>query len=247
MRVAVVTPYYKEPAEWLARCLQSVKDQTHEATHFLVSDGHPQDWLDGMGVRHVRLGKAHADYGNTPRTIGGLLAAAEGFDAIAFLDADNWFAPEHVALCVDAAADGKADYVTAMRWWARADGSVMDVRIDEDLDGSHVDTNCFFLLRGAFHTIPRWSLMPRPMAMWCDRFFLASLRAEGLIERGTNQKTVFYLCTWANVYQAIGEPPPPYAKGGLPVKELAAWYKGLTARDREHVLRQTGYEVPEYA
>ena len=71
--------------------------------------------------------------------------------------------------------------------------------------------------------------------------------APGIIERGTNQKTVFYLCTWANVYQAIGEPPPPYAKGGLPVKELAAWYKGLTARDRAHGLRQTGYEVPEYA
>lgn len=244
MRVAVVTPYYKEQPEWLTRCVQSVRAQTHPATHFVIADGHPQDWLDSAGVRHIRLDRAHADYGNTPRSIGGLLAVSEGFDAVAFLDADNWYAPNHVELCVSAAGEGEADYVTAMRHWARADGSVMDFRSDEDFDGSHVDSSCHFLLRGAFHAIARWALMPKPMAMWGDRFFLASLRAEDLVERGTFEKSVYYLCTWSPIYEAMGEPPPDFAKRGVPNEQLAAWFRGLTARDREMLAKHTGVALP---
>ena len=96
MRVAVVTPYYKEPRGWIERCIASVAAQTHACDHFLVADGHAQDWIDGAGVRHLRLDRGHGDYGNTPRALGALLAVSEGYDAIAFLDADNWYAPEHV-------------------------------------------------------------------------------------------------------------------------------------------------------
>jgi len=46
MRVAVVTPYYKEPEAWLARCLTSVREQTYPVTHLVVADGHPQPWGD---------------------------------------------------------------------------------------------------------------------------------------------------------------------------------------------------------
>jgi hypothetical protein len=34
--------------------------------------------------------------GNTPRAIGGILADAYGFDAVTYLDADNWYDPAHV-------------------------------------------------------------------------------------------------------------------------------------------------------
>jgi hypothetical protein len=43
MRVAVITPYFKEPLEQLRRCHESVANQTHgETVHFMVADGHPQ-------------------------------------------------------------------------------------------------------------------------------------------------------------------------------------------------------------
>lgn len=240
MRVAVVTPYYKESREWLERCIASVKAQTHECTHILVADGHPQDWIDDAGVRHLRLDRGHADYGNTPRAMGGLLAVSEGFDAVAFLDADNWYQPEHVARCVQVAESSGADFVTSGRHWVRADGSVMDVSIGEDNDGSHVDTNCFFLLFGAFHAIPRWLLMPKPMAMWCDRFFLQSLREEGLREARTLTRSVNYLCTWANVYRAIGETPPAFAKEGIPTQRLMQWVGRLQPSDVGLVHRLSG-------
>src|SRR5574337_2079445 len=105
LKVAVVTPYFKEPAATLARCIDSVRKQhadreIGEIAHILVADGHPQHWIDDLSVRHLKLDRAHGDFGNTPRSIGAQLAASEGYDAIAFLDADNWLDPDHVAACV---------------------------------------------------------------------------------------------------------------------------------------------------
>nr|WP_259374357.1 glycosyltransferase [Calidifontimicrobium sp. SYSU G02091] len=243
MRVAVVTPYFKEPSEWLERCIRSVRQQSHPCDHLVVADGHPQDWLDGAGVRHLRLDRSHSDYGNTPRSIGAQLAVAEGYDAIAFLDADNWYEPDHIQSCVEVAERTGADFVCARRFLARADGSRMPVRIADDDAGRHVDTNCFFILFGAFHTLPRWLMMPKPMTMWGDRFFLASLRQERLREAFVDHATVNYLCTFSDVFELIGETPPPYAKAGLPIERLNAWVRRLQPGDLAHVKRLAGCDL----
>ena len=246
MRVAVITPYFKEPRPWLERCIASVREQTHACDHLVVADGYAQDWLDATGVRHLRLDRGHADYGNTPRGLGALLAVSEGYDAVAFLDADNWYEPDHIQTCVDTAERTNADYVCARRHWVREDGSRMSVRIPEDEDRSHVDTNCFFLQFGAFYSLARWLLMPKPMAIWCDRFYLASLRADRLREAHTDRPTVNYLCTWANVYQSIGETPPSYAKQGLPVERLFSWVDRLQPGDLALVQRLSGVNLASY-
>lgn len=243
MRVAIVTPYLKEPREWLQRCIDSVRAQTHGCEHLLVADGHPQDWVDQADVRHLRLDRSHGDYGSTPRSIGAQLAVSEGFDAIAFLDGDNWLEPDHVATCVAVAAAENCDVVTAKRTLVRADGSKMNVSTSEDDDGSHVDTSCFFVQFGAFHTLPRWLMMPKPMAMLGDRFYLSSLRAEGLRLASTQLPTVNYLCTWADVFRSIGEAPPPYAKEGLPFEQLRRWVDGLRPGDLDQVRRLCGVDL----
>lgn len=246
MRVAIVTPYYKEPRSWIQRCIDSVRAQTAPCDHLLVADGHPQDWIDTAGVRHLKLDRSHGDFGNTPRAIGGQLAIAEQYDAIAFLDADNWFEPKHVQSCIEVALRTGADVVTAQRRFVREDGSVMPIRYGEDVRGDHVDSNCYFLLFGAFHTVPRWLLMPRPMAMWGDRFYLSSLREEGLKEARTEGVTVNYLCTWADVYRAVGEAPPAFAKQGLPTQRLLDWVRRLQPGDMAHVQRLSGCSLPAY-
>lgn len=245
MKVAVITPYFQESRAWVERCMASVRAQTHPCTHFMVSDGQPLDALDEAGVRHVRLGRAHADYGNTPRAIGGQLAVAEGFDAVCFLDADNWYAPDHVASCAATAEHSNADFVTAGRRLVREDGSVIPLRTSDDADGSHVDTNCFFLLFGAFHTLARWALAPRSMASLFDRFYLQSLRAEGLREAQTGRATVDYLCTWASIFRAVGEAPPPYAKENVSSEPLRRWAQRLNPSDFDCVHRLTGCRLDQ--
>lgn len=241
MRVAVVTPYHKEPRPWLERCIASVRAQTHPGVeHWLVADGHPQPWIESAGVRHLRLDRAHGDYGNTPRAVGGLLAASEGADAVSFLDADNWYAPDHVASCVAVAAARPVDGVVALRHLARDDGSVLPIGLAEDIAGSHVDTSCHFLCRGAFHALARWALMPRPMAAVGDRFFLRSLHEDGLVVGRTGRKTVYYLCTWADCFRLAGEEPPPYAKAAIDARPVAAWIDGLDDRETRIVRRLAG-------
>jgi len=244
LKVAVITPYYKESRAWLTRCLDSVAAQTHACTHIVVADGHPQDWIDQRPVRHLRLDRAHADYGDTPRALGGLMAANEGFDAVCFLDADNWYAPRHVESCIALARRGDFDYLTTKRHMVRDDGSILPLRIREDCDGSHVDTNCYFLMRGAFHTLARWTLMPQPMHVYGDRVFLASLLDEGLRTACTEQRTVHYLCTWAHLFRAVGESPPDYAKEPRPVEDLPRWYAALSPRERQLTQRLSGMPPP---
>jgi hypothetical protein len=74
-KYAIVTPYYKEDAGLLRRCIASVKAQSVPTDHFMVADGYAQPWIDETGVRHVKLDRSHGDFGNTPRGLGGLLAA----------------------------------------------------------------------------------------------------------------------------------------------------------------------------
>ena len=247
MKVAVISPYYKEPRAWIERCIESVRIQTHGATHIVVADGHPQDWIDQLPVRHLRLDRPHGDYGNTPRAMAALMAASEGFDAICFLDADNWLHRDHVRSCIELARRGDFDYITTRRHMVREDGSIMPLRIGEDVDGSHVDTNLYCLLRGAFHTLGRWALMPRPMAVYGDRVYLASLRADGLKSACTEERSVRYLCTWAHLYRDIGETPPEFAKDPLPVAGLADWYGGLDERETELTRRLSGMPPPAVA
>ena len=242
MRIAIVTPYHRESRAWLERCLDSVRRQTVPCEHLVVADGHPQDWIDGAGVRHLRLDRAHGDYGNTPRSIGAQLALSEGYDAIAFLDADNWYEADHVQLCLAAADASGADFVAAQRWWVREDGSHLPYQAGEDRSGAHVDTSCFFLLFGAFHAVARWLMMPKPMAVVGDRAFLASLRTDGLRGAMTPRPTVNYLCTWRNIYEEIGETPPPTAKD-LVTTGLHRWAARLQPDDLQAVRRLAGCDL----
>lgn len=250
MRIAIVTPYYKESRRTLTRCIESVRGQhtssgVLEVAHLVVADGHPQDWIDGCGARHLRLDRPHGDYGNTPRSVGGLLAASEGFDAIGFLDADNWLEPDHVQACVDALwhAAEPVDYVVARRRLVREDGSVMPITPGDDANFEHVDTNCFFLSWSAFHTIGRWAVMPKPLSVVGDRLYRRSLREAGLKFTAVDHPTVNYLCTWQTCFEAIGEAAPAYAKPNVDLSGVSRWWQRLDPRSQMVVERLTGCPV----
>lgn len=235
-RYAIVTPYYLEPRATLERCIASVRNQTVAADHIVVADGMPQDWLDAMPVHHLRLRQCHADFGNTPRGLGAMLALAEQYDAIGFLDADNWYDPDHVEACVAAAAG--ADAVIARRRFVRYDGSVMDIPDEPD----HVDTSCFWLHTGALHLAHFW-LMPSPLAPICDRVYYAMIKARHLKLGCVQSATVNYTCQYETLYRALGEVPPPGAKPNVDVMPICRWLLGLSERDRRRVALQCGVDL----
>jgi len=213
MKIAVISPYYKESKVLLERCINSVSAQTIKCDHFLISDGHPQNWLNKLPVRHIELGKSHSDYGNTPRGIGGQLAISEGYDAICFLDADNWLDTTHIEECFSSVFKKHinllyCDYVIAKRRLCRPDLSIMEIPEQE----GHVDTNCFFFLPGSFYLIPYWNLMPKEFSNIGDRLFNKKILSSNLNFVINNNITVNYLNLWESSYKYLKEAPPPDAK-----------------------------------
>jgi len=241
-RYAIITPYQQESREMLERCIRSVRNQTLAVDHILVADGYPQDWIDAAGVRHLRLDRAHDDFGNTARALGAMLAIAEQYDGIGLLNAQNWLDANHIASCVDtfreASAQGPVDYVIARRKLCRPDESVL-LAWQEPLD-EHVDTNCFFFFPPAYPMVPHFGLMPKELSLLGDRFFYQALRDRGLHAATNEVFTVNDLCLWESLYLALGETPPPGAKPNIDDRVVHAWLESRTPEERQLVLRLTG-------
>jgi hypothetical protein len=244
MKVAVVSAYYKETPLELQRCIDSVAGQTHACTHFLVSDGHPQALLDNPRVRHVTLGASHADYGDTPRAIGSLLAIREGFDAIAYLDADNFFLRDHIKVMIDAldAAGGTFDIVTSRRFLLRPNGTRLPIP-DESWQ-SHTDTNCYLILRGGFALTPIWALMPREFSMIGDRIFWRAIVTRGCRIAHVPRESVGYRTLWKIHYERAGEAPPEGAKDFTArIQEVARWWAALPGPDQAAINLTLGFDA----
>jgi hypothetical protein len=237
-RYAIITPYYKEDRSLIERCIDSVRRQSVPTEHLVVADGHPQTWIDGAGVRHLKLDRSHGDFGNTPRGIGALIAISEGYNGIGLLDADNWLEDDHVEACLAAARTTTApcDYVIALRTFRRPDATIMPIREEQ----GHVDTNCYFFLRGAFCAIPHWAMMPKDLAPIGDRYFLAMMRSRSFIHARMSRPTVNYLCGWESLYRAIGEAPPPETKPNIDATKVEHWLRSLDRRELEIAGRLTG-------
>lgn len=226
MKCAIVTPYLNEKRETLDRCIASVASQTVAATHFLVADGHPQNWIDEAGVQHLKLDRAHRDYGNTARLLGFLLAAGEEYEAVGFLDADCFLDPDHIETCLAAAeragAGEEVDIMIARRRLVRSDGSELPLD-DAEIDAGVVDPNCHFVMRGGFHSLVKWGVLPRPVAAEEGRVIFYNLKSERLVACWTDRPTVSSECVWESVYLHLGEVVP---EGSKPVSKDPVWVIG---------------------
>lgn len=243
-RVAVITPYYREAPEVLQQCMNSVAEQTYSCTHFLVADGHPQDFAGNTDVEHIVLPRAHQDCGNVARAIGSLSAVGQGFDAIAYLDADNWYQPHHIDSLVALHRSSGAIVCTASRTIHRMDGSLMFEDLESD-GRQHVDTNCIFLTRSAFRVISAWALMPRQFGAVGDRLVWGIIRGHQYPTAHHSEPTVAYRSQYHVHYEALGEAPPAEAKSNTESTGAAfAWWKSLSAEEQQAWSQQLGITIP---
>jgi cellulose synthase/poly-beta-1,6-N-acetylglucosamine synthase-like glycosyltransferase len=250
MRIAVVTPYFKEGREVLQKCLASVQAQSVPADHVFLADGHPQYWLEEhRHVTHIELRKNVGDFGDTPRSLGFVVAMRGGYDLIQFLDADNVLMPDHFEVVLSHFRGlPEAEYpdlVVARRHMLRPDGSILPVSIPEDDAGKHIDTSCYVFFRSAFFAGLKWSLIPRQLGFMDDRVFFAMLTHAGLQRVAFNQsKTVGYTCWWDSVYREAGEEPPPNCKR-LEEHRAAAreWWRTLDPHSKGVIERALGLPI----
>jgi FkbM family methyltransferase len=241
MKVAVVTPYYRESDEVLSTCLDSVRAQTHkDCRHFMVSDGFPNALVDAYETTHVKLPAGHGDNGNAARCIGAFAAIADGFDAIAFLDADNWFRPDHIERLVALQARTGAALCTSGRSIHRLDGSTL-IAQDRESDGvAFADTSCLCFFRPSFDLMPLWGYMPRSVGPVCDKIMWDAVRVRGISRAHDPEPTVAFRSQYAFQSKAAGETPPEGAK--FDRDQQGAWnnFKALPTVQRMGLLLGLG-------
>jgi hypothetical protein len=239
-RIAVVTPYHREPLEMLERCHRSVLAQEPRADHFMVADGFPRAEVANWDVRHMVLPGAHADGGAVARGLGSLLAEADGYDFIAYLDADNWFHERHLASLLELHQRSGAPVCTCFRTFHAPDGSLLEgvTEVDEDRL-QHIDTSCFLVHRSAFGAMPVWSRMPRQLGMICDRVFLAALKHGRFPIVSTRERTLAYRTLHELHYTRAGLAVPEGVKSGTMIHAPMQWM--LTREGVDECVRVLGF------
>lgn len=223
-RVAVITPYYNEDLAILKRCHHSVLAQTIPCCHFLVADGQGREELEALNCRHIRLGgMGHNDNGNTPRSIGALCAMNEGFTCIAYLDADNWFLPDHLESAIRVQRETGCEIVFTGREVAFPDGELLPQLDEEDLSRSHADTSSVVVFEPAFRSLSLWAQMPRELGPFCDRVAFNYLTSHFRCAWSDHSSVVFETWYWGH-FTAAGHLPPANAKF-LHARPLEEWQK----------------------
>lgn len=216
MKIAVVVPFCTEPAEWLQVCFDSVLAQRTPAQIIAVGDGaklSEKKMSDAVPLyKLIELPAAHDDGGAAARCIGAIEAITSGFDAVAFLDADNWFAPEHLSEMVRLHSETGAPLCTGTLSIMRIDGSAWEGLRGESDGEKHADTNTLFLTREAFPLLLNWALVPRQLVNICDRPWWQLAKSSGYKRAHLELATVFYRNRYAQQYRLRGEKVPDRSK-----------------------------------
>lgn len=209
MKVAMITPFYKESYEVLRRCHYSVKNQTYKDTkHLLVSDGTHNPVIEGWKGEYFSLPASHNDAGATPRALAAISAFSRQYDAIGFIDADNWIDPDHVEKMIETMQNSQASGVIATRRIHDLAGKEMYVDRIESNGVNMVDTNCMFLNRDSLHLMSYWITDPS-QRLWSDRHFWHAIQQSKLKIAHCLKPTVAYCTKWAWHYEHAGQEPPP--------------------------------------
>jgi hypothetical protein len=212
MKICVVTPYFQENAGWLLQAHASVKSQTMEARHILVCDGAAPAQIPEFHGTHIVLQRNYRDYGNTPRLIGCFNAiTSHDADAIAFLDADNWFYPDHLSYLSHIAAQTGLHAVCSARMLHRLDGTPM-IKCPTVDGQKYIDTSCMLIYRPAFRYLISWALQAQDVAgQETDQFLWRTIRDSGAPVAFVDRPSVAYRTRHRVHYEQANEVAPPDA------------------------------------
>lgn len=217
MKIAVVTPSWKTPYPWLEQCIASVATQTVTCTHFLVFE---EDQCPKTKISHsaevIRTSRSHGDSGNIARAIGSISAIGRGFDAIAYLDSDNWYESNHLELMLRTTQRSDAAVCSSGRNFYDLSGKLMGKCPEVDGE-TFVDTNCLFFTRKAFPLVSTWYLMPPHLASVGDRVVWKAVLQSRLVRAHQPLPTTNYRTSYRAHYLYFGVAPPVNTKETIQV------------------------------
>lgn len=179
MKIAVITPVGPNANyEHLQKCRASVNAQAHPVDHVMVYDGEYEYATNDDG--DVHLPYPSGDFGDTPRAIGSMYAFGQGYDAVCWLDADNWFLPDHVTKLVRAHHNTGFPVITSGRLVADELERYDPQPCVEQNNTLKWDTSTFMVCREARSLCGAWTAMEPNQHIIGDRIVGATAEARGL-------------------------------------------------------------------
>ena len=225
MKIAIITPYFKESLDILEQCYNSVLAQQVNADHYFIADGFPRNEINSWKVKHIILEKSHDDNGNTPRRIGSKTAGELNYDFISYLDADNWFHKYHLKSLINLYNDTKANICCSKRTFHHINGEDLNISEVPEDKFEHVDTSCFLIHNSAFELTKIWEKMPKILSPICDRIFYKSIIIHKKYSIAfSNLRTVAFRSQYLSHYKTANRQPPKNLKQ-LIGKESYDWLK----------------------
>jgi Glycosyl transferase family 2 len=210
MKICVVTPYFQTPADWVQQAHDSVRAQSVPSRHILVCDGCAPAQIAAFEGTHILLERNYKDYGNTPRLIGCYNAIVQGADAIAFLDADNWFQRDHLEGLAGYAQANNLDACSSGRTLNRLDGSFL-ANCPVVNGRPYIDTSCLLVMKPAFQHLIAWVLASQDIAAVADQAVWKHMQKMGARLGFLDRPSVAYRTRHASHYRLADEAPPPDA------------------------------------
>ena len=234
MRIAVVTPSYQTKTEWIEKCIASVANQTYRNVfHVIVSDGCGSQAIEQFpDVEFIALPKNIGDYGDTPRSLGSIYALAKGADAIAYLDADNWYDPEHLESLIKLHRSTGADVVTSYRLLVQLDGQPLGVCPHSD-GIAFSDTSCMLFTKAASEVATSWWTIPKAYHALDDRVIWDRVIKNNHSISCTRNATMCYRTAFEHHYRMFDTAPPKESKLGMPIWRLRNTVLDLHNRARQ--------------
>ena len=155
--ISVIVPVYKvEP--YLDRCIQSIVDQTYSILEIiLVDDGSPDNcpaMCDAWAAKDSRIKVIHKSNGGLSDARNAGMAAAKG-EYIAFVDSDDWIAPEMLERLLRAMEKDNSDIAACTVKMVWEDGSLEELLT--------VQTNCVLDRNQAQETLLKEDLLKQPV------------------------------------------------------------------------------------
>lgn len=225
MKIAIITPYFKESLDILEQCYNSVLAQAVNTDHYFIADGFPRSEINSWKVKHIILEKSHNDNGNTPRGIGSSTARLLNYDFISYLDADNWFHKDHLKSLINLYNNTKANICCSKRTFHHMNGKDLNISEMPKDKFEHVDTSCFLIHNSAFEITKIWEKMPKILSPICDRIFYKSIVIHKKYSIAfSNLRTVAFRSQYLSHYKTADQYPPENLKG-LIGRESYDWLK----------------------
>ena len=228
----VVTPGYLERKNVLHQNVKSVQQQERywRLQQLVVWDGitnlefdeqlaAPNDTACFLRVRYN-----HNDYGDYIRRLGTKLAIKQNSTAVTYLDADNYWSPNHWATVNQTRASSQKNIIISGRRLIHENG-----KATEDFTKDFFDTNTITLFGDAKKIGLLWGRYPREMSLVGDRIISKYIQKHFSNEIAfTNEATVNYS------YSLISKEK---------VVVFKAWYEANYAQISDNFRRRFGFDL----